>query len=195
MNTLSPETSFQTQQFLDAFHYAQRGMGARIELGRFRFLHHDPKWREAIKITHAFADKYVAKALTYRQEYIARKERNGTEGALIVDEDTNKRYVLLQEIAKETDDRVELRSQIIHVFLAGHDSTAITIGNAIFHFSRYQEKWKKLRAEVLAIGDAPLTFERLKELQYLQHVVKESKPSTSNLMRIQNSLHSVITLP
>ena len=146
-------------------------MGTRIQMGRFRFLHHDRKWQEA------FAYKYVDKALDYRQEYIREKQISEIPREVPFEEDdTNKRYVLLQELAKETDNRIELRSQVLHVFLAGHDSTAITIGNAIFHLCRHQNKWKKLRTEVLAIGDAPLTFELLKELHYL-HVVKESKHS------------------
>ncbi|KAL9118805.1 MAG: hypothetical protein Q9187_004643, partial [Circinaria calcarea] len=143
---------------LEPLLYRLRGMGTRIQMGRFRFLHQDRKWREAIKTTHAFADKYVDIALAYREEYITTKKRNEPDkDTLIEDDDVNNRYVLLQEIAKETDNRVELRSQVLHVFLAGHDSTAITIGNAIFHLCRYPDKWEKLRAEVIAMGDAPLT--------------------------------------
>ena len=166
MNTLSLATLFQTQRFLDAFHYAQRGIGTRMQMGMFKFLYRDRKWDESIKITHAFADRYVDKALEYRQDHFAKNE------------DINKRYVLLQEIVKKTDDRIELRSQIIHVFLAGHDSTAITIGNAIFHLCRHQYMWEKLRAEVLATEGAPLTFGALKNMRYLQYIVKESKSSS-----------------
>ncbi|MCJ1232753.1 hypothetical protein MMC14_000707 [Varicellaria rhodocarpa] len=162
MNTLSLATLFQTQRFLDAFHYAQRGIGTRMQMGMFKFLYRDRKWDESIKITHAFADRYVDKALEYRQDHFAKNE------------DINKRYVLLQEIVKKTDDRIELRSQIIHVFLAGHDSTAITIGNAIFHLCRHQYMWEKLRAEVLATEGAPLTFGALKNMRYLQYIVKET---------------------
>lgn len=172
MNTLSPEASFATREFLQAFHYAQRGMGMRIRLGRFRAFHRDRKWQESIKIAHAFAEKYVERALEYRKAYLKGLE-DGTDPNP-EDADRQKRYVLLQELAKETDDRVELRSQIIHVFLAGHDSTAITISNAIFHLSRHQEKWRKLRKEILAASDAPPTFESLKNMHYLQYIIRES---------------------
>ncbi|MGI4815896.1 MAG: cytochrome P450, partial [Janthinobacterium lividum] len=131
MGTLSPETPFATTQFLTAFHYAQRGMGIRIQMGRFRELHRDQKWRDAIKTAHAFADKYVDKALEFRKSYLQQQSsKHSVETENKLNSDTTKRYILLHELAKETDDRIELRSQIIQVFLAGHDSTAITISNA-----------------------------------------------------------------
>ena len=176
-NTLSPETPFATEQFLEAFHYAQRGMSLRIRLDRFRFLHRDRKWQESIDIAHAFADKYVDKALEYWRAYLARLEKEGSK-ALEAEEQPQRRYILLQEIAKETDDRVALRNQIMHVFLAGHESTSIAVGNAIFHLCRHPEKWKKLREETAAVGNRPLTFEILKDMHYLQYIVKEGRQST-----------------
>jgi cytochrome P450 monooxygenase len=41
--------------------------------------------------------------------------------------------------------------------------------------ARRPEVWDKLRAEVLAIGDAELTFELLKTLKYTHAVMNESK--------------------
>ena len=187
MEALSPDTPFQTQQFLDAFHYAQRGMGKRMQMGIFMFLHHDPKWYNSIKIAHTFADKYVDKALQFRSAWLRDQKKNGSQ------EDDKERYVLLQEIAKETDNPLELRSQILHVFLAGHDSTATTISNAIFHLCRHQDKWHKFRAEVLAIGDAPLTFELLKSMHYLQSVIKESKHSFLSL-KLSSSINDMLRI-
>ena len=175
MNTLSPETPFASTEFLQAFHYAQRGMGLRIRMGKLLFLHRDKKWRESIKIAHAFADKYVEKALAYRKAYLMRLEKSQKESSSTDVDVAKQRYILLQEIAKETDDPIELRNQIMHVFLAGHDSTATTIGNAIFHLSRHQEKWDKLREDVLSRGEAKPTFETLKDMHYLQHIIRESR--------------------
>lgn len=78
-------------------------------------------------------------------------------------------------MAKQTDNRDDLRQQILHVFLAGHDSSAIATGNAIFHLSQNPEVWKKLRSEILSEGEKPLTFERLKPLHYLKYIIKESR--------------------
>lgn len=149
-------------------------------MGKLRFLHRDKKWQESIRVAHAFADKYVEKALAYRRAYFARPGEADEKGSGVDIDVAKQRYVLLQEIAKETGDRTELRNLIIHVFLAGHDSTAITTGNAIFHLSRHQERWTKLRQEVLSRGRTSLTFEALKDMHYLQHIIRESKCSALN---------------
>ena len=174
INNLSPQTLFRTKEFLEAFHYAQRGMGVRVQLGKMSFLFPDKKWRESMTVAHAFANGYVDKAIEFRRNFLA--AQGGREASTDESEvdHSGQRYVLLHEMAKETGNRDELRNQILHVFLAGHDATAITISNAIFHLSRDSNTWKKLRGEVLAAGDAPFTFESLKSLKYLQYIIKES---------------------
>ncbi|KAF4621708.1 hypothetical protein G7Y89_g14497 [Cudoniella acicularis] len=175
MNTLSVETPFQTQKFLDAFHYAQRGMGLRIQLRKLRIFYRDRKWTESIEVAHAFADRYVDKALEFRKRFLESQiDDPVAKDPLPHESDNGHRYVLLEEMAKETNNRIELRNQVIHVFLAGHDSSAITIGHAIFHLCRNPEKWDKLHAEVLAAGDKHFTFVSLKNLKYLQYVIKET---------------------
>ncbi|KAH8586307.1 hypothetical protein B0O99DRAFT_602587 [Bisporella sp. PMI_857] len=58
--------------------------------------------------------------------------------------------------------------------IAGHDSSGIIIGNALFHLSRSPKIWQKLRTEIGSHGDAPFTFELLKNLKFLQYVIKGS---------------------
>jgi cytochrome P450 len=171
IDALSDETPFKTQEFLDAFHYAQQGMGTRIQMRNFKFLYRDKKWWEAIEISHDFAYTYVDKALAFRGRYLESKvlEKKG-----VSEDDEKHRYVLLAEIAKETDDRDYLRSQIMHIFIAGHDSTAITVGHVFFLLSRHPEVYEKLHAEVNALNEE-FTFESLKSMHYLQYVIKESK--------------------
>ncbi|TGO49923.1 hypothetical protein BCON_0196g00150 [Botryotinia convoluta] len=128
-------------------------------------------------ITHSFADRYVDKAMEFRRSYLAARdedERVDDSDAEKDDDNDNHRYVLLHEMAKQTGSRDDLRNQILHVLLAGHESSAITIGNAIFHLCRNPEMWKKLRSEILSEGDKPFTFESLKNLHYLQYVIKET---------------------
>ncbi|KAF7895670.1 uncharacterized protein EAF01_009632 [Botrytis porri] len=67
-----------------------------------------------------------------------------------------------------------IRGMIIRPQLGSHESSAITIGNAIFNLCRNPEMWKKFRSEILSEGDKPFTFEPLKNLHYLQYVIKET---------------------
>lgn len=172
MNILSLESPTRSQEFLDAFHYGQRGTAARIQLGRLDFLHRDEKYQESIKIAHAFADYYVDKALKYRNIHLTSASTQSED--LAKKEGTHK-YVLLNEMALETDKQVLLRSQVMNVFLAGHESSAIAIGNAVFQLCRHPEIWERLRAEVLAQDGSPLTVDTLKSMTYLQNIIKESE--------------------
>ncbi|EHK97014.1 putative Cytochrome 52A4 [Glarea lozoyensis 74030] len=138
---------------------------------KFKFLFRDKKWWEAIKISHDFAYTYVDKALEFRKRYL--ESKNSGKKSLSEDDDRHP-YVLLHEMAKETDDRDNLRSQIIHIFIAGHDSTAITVGHVFFHLCRNPEVYEKLHAEVKAL-DEELTFESLKSMRYLQYAIKETE--------------------
>ncbi|KAK3369963.1 putative cytochrome P450 alkane hydroxylase [Podospora didyma] len=174
MNILNQKEPQRSQDFLDAFHYAQQGTGKRLQLGKLAFLYCDKKYYESIKVAHAFADYYVDKAIEYRRSHLADK---GVNLETFSDEDASKhKVVLLHDMAMETDNREDLRNQILHVFLAGHESSAITIGNAIFQLCRNPDKWERLRTEVLALGNGTehLTAEKLKGVKYLSSVIKET---------------------
>lgn len=171
MGILDEKTPRASQDFLDAFHYAQAGTGRRLQLGKLAFLYQDKKWRDSLKIAHAFADHYVDKAIEYRNIRLTSKPSK--------DEEPGEKFVLLHEMAMQTDNRENLRNQILHVFLAGHESSAISIGNAMFQLCRHPPKWAKLREEVLAQHPTPLTVEILKQMSYLQNIVKESAISPS----------------
>ncbi|TVY93248.1 Cytochrome P450 monooxygenase [Lachnellula willkommii] len=176
MNILDVKEPQRSQEFLDAFHYAQQGTGKRLQLGKLAFLYYDKKYYESIKVAHAFADYYVDKAIEYRKSHLG--EKDAEADSLPGDDAPERNIVLLHEMAMETDNPKDLRNQIMHgrstVFLAGHESSAITIGNAIFQLSRHPGKWEKLRAEVRSLGSAPLTLDRLKSLKYISNVIKET---------------------
>lgn len=94
-----------------------------------------------------FADRYVDKAMEFRRSYLAaRDEHKKADGSDAEDDDENDnhRYVLLHEMAKQTGSRDDRRDQILHVFLAGRESSATMIGNAVFHLCRNPEMWKNL---------------------------------------------------
>jgi len=84
-------------------------------------------------------------------------------------------YVLLKELVKTTDDRRVIRNELMNVFFPARDTAAILVSNILFLLSRHPEKWDKLWAEVLSIGDRKLTFELLKSMRYMQAVMNESK--------------------
>ena len=152
--------------FIKSFDYVMEGLGDRVRLGRLKFLYRDPVWFESIRIVHKFVENHIDNALKAEQN---RKENGQAE------ESEHQRYILLDEMVKETQDKLDLRSQILAVFMPSRDTTAFLVSNIIHALARTPESWSQLRTEVLSLGSRSLTFEALKSMKYLQWVMNESK--------------------
>ncbi|KAG1050119.1 hypothetical protein G6F43_007586 [Rhizopus delemar] len=73
----------------------------------------------------------------------------------------------------------ELRSNLCIFFLAGHDTTANTLAAIIYELAKNKEIQEKARKEAIRIlGDGPEdiapTAEQLKELDYINMIIKET---------------------
>lgn len=142
------------------------GLGNRVRLGPLKFLYRDPLWFESIGIVHAFVEKHIDKAIEGERQ----RDISGS-----TEYEPNHRYVLLQEMVKQTQDKLDLRSQILAVFMPSRDTTAFLVANIFHAMARNLDIWRKLRKEVMAVGDQPITFELLKSIKYLQWIINESK--------------------
>lgn len=180
---MSSDGADSAHTFHSALDYAQQGTILRLRLGNIMFIHRDQKFRDACKTVHAYAEKFVAQALEFRrrQEKMASKEK---QSGTLVDVDVDgepkddfgrHKYVFLNELAKDTDDPILLRDQIVNMLLAARDTTAGLISFAFFLLARSPRAWDKLRADVLAHYREPLTHDALMEMTYLRYVVQESK--------------------
>ncbi|TGO68631.1 hypothetical protein BOTNAR_0022g00390 [Botryotinia narcissicola] len=92
---------------------------------------------------------------------------------------TKKRYIYLDALAKETQDPIELRSQCLHLMLAGRDTTASLLGWLILLFAQNPNQYQKLRNIVIenfVTYENPLeiNFTDLKNCRYLQHCLNEA---------------------
>ena len=152
------------EHFIKSFDYVMEGLGNRVRLGRLKFLYRDPVWFESIRVVHRFVEKHIEKAVE--------SEGNSKSGQ---SEDVGAhRYILLNEMAKQTQDKLDLRSQILAVFMPSRDTTAFLVSNAIHALARKPESWTSIRQEALALGSQSLTFEVLKSMKFLQWVINES---------------------
>ena len=124
------------------------------------FLHRDPKWYSSVATVHDKIDRYISNAFAQ----------------IAHDKDAQpQRYVLLHEMAKQTRDRLDLRSQILAVFMPGRDSTGFALSNVFHVLARRPDIYARLRQEVLsqAPEGTQLTFEKLKGLKYVTWVINE----------------------
>ncbi|KAJ8065336.1 hypothetical protein OCU04_006024 [Sclerotinia nivalis] len=157
-NSLTPDTSnVITRRLPELFDDALRGMLTRFLLGKFRFLAPNKKaWRK-------------------KCERHCREEEDSS--------DTPYKYVLLRELAKATDDKLFIRNELMHIYFPARDSAAVLTSNAIFLLPRHPDEWNKAREEVLGIGEEKLTFEKLKSMKCLQHIVSETLRIFSPVVR------------
>lgn len=116
-----------------------------------------------------YCDKNVELALNRRRLQQERRKIEETQGS-------EHRMCLLDEMAKETQDRIDLRYQILSVFSPAHDGASITLSNCFFHLARNPSVWFQLRTEILPTKNSPLTYPLLKSYKVLNNVLRESKP-------------------
>ena len=166
IESLLPQTPFDTAEFMKAFDYSLLGLALRLIAGPLKPLFvFDPTWKKAYMKVHAFVDKHVAIALD-RQQQIA----NGK----IAKTSNPDKYILLHQMVMETQDPYDLRAQIINVFFPARDTAAIAFGNIMFELARHPRFWEELRAEVLSIGSQQITFELLKSLKTTKAIINET---------------------
>ncbi|TLD20553.1 hypothetical protein PspLS_08711 [Pyricularia sp. CBS 133598] len=152
----------------DALDYALEGVIYRLRLGKLMFLHRDPKFWKACKTVHAFADHYVNRALKLKEMDLKPEGSVDTEGQ------KPQRYVLLNEMARDTDDPALLRDEIVTIVMAARDTTSATISFALYMLARRPDVWNKLRANVIDHYVSPMTFTTLEDMKYVKWVVAET---------------------
>ena len=170
-------------EFLKNFEFASANIGKHRHVGKFMWLGQDKRWIEATKIIHQYIEKQVQEAIASR--------KTAHQSTPLNEANEMPRYTLLKRMADLTDDRLDLRHQILHVFLPGHESTGIVLGSAFFELARRPESWEKLRHEVFSTSKDEPTYEEIKSMKYLRWVLNESKKNPC-MMRITHRKRMLI---
>lgn len=116
-DTVLPLPDEDGELFIKSFDYVMEGLGNRVRLGPLKFLYWDPLWFKSIDIVHNFVERHIEAALK-RQSV---RKING-----LANDEENHRYILLDEMAKQTQDNLDLRSQILAVFMPSRDTTTLS---------------------------------------------------------------------
>lgn len=128
--------------------------------GRWNRLIHSPELTRHCKEVHRFVDELVTGRLNR-----ANKSKE------------SHRFFLLDELAKSTQDPLELRNETLQLLNAGRDTTGALLGWVFYFLSRNERIWTKLRTIILhEFGHdrtGEITFEKLKSCHYLHHFIQE----------------------
>ncbi len=154
--------------FASAFDAGQRYLAQRARFVDKWWIYNPPGFRTACKQTHDFADHFVRLALNHEL-----KEKVLETGS------SKEKYIFLEALAAQTRDPVELRSQILHVLLAGRDTTASLLGWLFYLLVRHPVIFDRLRSSIIDDfgtynSSQPITFQKLKSCRYLQHCLNET---------------------
>lgn len=163
VNTLAPSAPAKFHaEFAKTFTRAQAKVAESARtMGLTNFLNRAQFKKDAAFI-HSFVDRYIERRLKPKtSEDVAEAEED--------------RYVFLDELAKETQDPLRIRAELLNVLLAGRDTTASLLSNAWFVLGKRPDIWANLRAEVDQLGSELPTFEKMKEMKYLRWFLKECK--------------------
>lgn len=149
-----------------------RGARMRIQMWKAVGLINWNWWLKAVSTVHEYVDEHITKAYEEIEERQTRLDQGLVVGPERVD--------LLWHMASNLADRTELRSQLCLLLVPNNDTTSIFISNCIWHLARRPDAWGKCRAEVLAHGDAPITFEALRGMKYVTGILNETHRLTPN---------------
>ncbi|KAF7904133.1 hypothetical protein EAF00_001467 [Botryotinia globosa] len=156
-------------EFTEAFTEGLKGVSARRDAPWFQFhyqrLVEDPNWKKSYNTVHRFVDEQ------------------------------RKRYVLLHEMAKQIRGPIALRYHVLGFFAPVRDVTSRLVANAPFQLARHPNEWSKLRRISLELGDAPLSFEKLKQLADFRCVLQETVRTVGPAARIWRAAVRDTTLP
>ncbi|TAQ87348.1 hypothetical protein B7494_g4340 [Chlorociboria aeruginascens] len=129
-----------SSNFSTAFDKSQKVLSTRGRFMDLYWMYSSKEFVESCKTCHNFIDHYVHLALSKGSpkkdidEHVSgRKEK----------------YIFLEALAAQTQDPVELRSQLLHILLAGRDTTASHLGWLFFSLARDPARYEKLRNIIL----------------------------------------------
>lgn len=175
VESLSPDApSSDAQDFINAYSYGQLVLGKRLQLPQWNILTADRKFRDSCRVARSFVEKCIGNA----RRIVSSRNKCWPE-----------RFILAQELLDKTKDENDVRNQLLNVFLPAHEATGVALTNVFFHLARNPTVFVKLQKEILSAGcNGQLwTFERLKNLRYLQNVISETfrlNPTIGTTVRI-----------
>jgi cytochrome P450 len=131
--------------------------------GQWNRLIHSPQLTRHCKEVHRFVDQLVM-------------ERLNRPSSLKLPGDSQ-RFFLLDELAKTTQNPLELRNETLQLLNAGRDTTGALLGWIFYTLARSPRVFEKLRKSIISTFGSDRTghidFQILKQCQYLNHCIQE----------------------
>lgn len=151
-----------TREFTRAFGEAALKSSMKALVGPFLFKLPDRELDRNVKKVRDFVRYYLREVAT---------EKAGNPKY----QDSERAYVFLDELLKQDAPEEFVVDQILSVLIAGRDTTAMGIAVCFWFLARHPDAVVKLREEILSANAHDPTWEQLKNMKYLNSVIKECK--------------------
>ncbi|KAK0724222.1 cytochrome P450 [Lasiosphaeris hirsuta] len=145
----------------DNFDYASFGcVGIRAWLADLGWLYRPSKFRKSCKAVRDWATFIAAKAFRYKDEF-------GEEAAM-------EKYAFVIDMWKEMQDFDMVRDQLLHILLAGRDSTASLLCWTFFHLVRNRDVLERLKEEIVSVPTGGhINRDQIQRLPFLRCCLNE----------------------
>ncbi|KAI0120152.1 cytochrome P450 monooxygenase CYP539B5 [Nemania sp. FL0031] len=160
----SNSLDFPANDFAIAFSESQRMQMVISMLGPFAKFLPKASYYRSIKIIDQFVAPYIDAALALPADQIEKITKS------------DKDFTFLHSIIQYTRDKKLLRDQLVGILIAGRDTSAATLSWTFYELSRYPNKVRRLREEILSTvgSNRPPTYDDLKSMTYLRHTLNET---------------------
>lgn len=109
--------------------------------------------------------------------FVRTRLQGGQKGRNSEVEEGKKKFILLDELAKETQNPLELRNESLSLLFAGRDTAGALLGWVFYFLARHERVFGKLRSIVIeTFGPSTtgeISFAQLKECEYMLHMINE----------------------
>lgn len=145
-------------QFYRDFEYASAEAAVRSRLGPILHYLPHPKLKKAVRRLRQYIRTYLRK--------VADKGPSETK---------DRSYVFIDELLKLKPTEDYVTDQVLSVIVAGRDTTASGLSAVFYCLARHPEAVKRLKREMEELGVEDPTWEQLKQMKYLNNVIKEGE--------------------
>ncbi|KAK8090116.1 cytochrome P450 [Apiospora hydei] len=151
----------------DNFEYASYVSAIRLRLADVCWLYQPRKLHDACKGVRDWASFFTDKALSYMDQY-------GEEAAM-------EKYAFIIDLWRDMKNRDMVRDQLLHVLIAGRDTTACllswTFPDDSFHLVRNPELIERLKADIAEVvpqASEEITRKHIQQLPFLRCCLNET---------------------
>lgn len=149
----------------------------RVRAARYYSWIDSKQFHQDSKLCKDFAMEFVTMALE-KQKLDSSLKKDVSENGY--SDEKNKKYVFIEELAKDSQDPELLRDQTLTLLAAGRDTTSTLLSWVLYYLALKPRVFAKLRSVILAQFGSnhesldSITFETLKRCGYLRNVINET---------------------